>query len=82
MWRRLRYLVLMGYFVHEVDSISACHMLLVLRCGLLLLCRSLVVEADLGAVEWIYMVLGDSLLGGIPLRCLGSPFDDLVLLIA
>ena len=67
--------------MHEVDSITTCHMLLVVRCRLLLLSRSLVVEADLRAVEWIDMVFGYSLLGGIPLRCLGSPLYDLVLLI-
>ena len=57
----------MWYFMHEVDPITVRHVLLIVWCGLLLVCRSFVVKAHLSAVEWIDVVLGHSLLRAIPL---------------
>ena len=68
-------LILMWYLVHEI-YIAISHLLLVLWSRLVLL-LSLVVEADLSAVEWVDMLL----LRVILLLGLGGPFDDLLLLI-
>ena len=70
----LRNLSLMWYFVHEI-YVTIRHLLLILR-GRLVLLGSLIVEADLSAVEGI-----DMLLLRVILRGLGGPFNDLLLLI-
>ena len=67
----------MWYFVHEI-YIAICHLLLLVLWSRLVLLGSLVVKADLSAIERIYMFF----LRVILLRGLGGPFDDLLLLIA